>query len=166
MMLYNPFPLLDPALLESLIGSGRRWWVRQQYPRGWHPGLRASFLLRAYEAAERELAQQHLQAIATDPHAFLYDTDEEEHRARLYKAAAQPAGFAVYYAGRKGNNWTPPPYYENRIKSYIRSHHPSWKPQSRSESIRVGITEEFGQLFLKLEFGNDTDLIPLSKLES
>lgn len=166
MTLYNPFPLLNTALLESLIGSGRRWWVRQQYPRGWQPGLRAAFLLRAYETSEWELARQHMQAIATDPNAFLYDTENDDHCARLHKAASQPSGYAVYYAGRKGDNWTPPPYYENRIKSYIRSQHPSWKPQSRSESIRVGITEEFGQLFLKLEFGSDTDLIPLSKLES
>jgi len=90
--MYNPFGLLHEQLLEALKAKGKRYFVRQAYNRGWEPGLKGSFLLRAYAAHERDLAHEHFQFLGQATGAFLYDTQDPEHEKKLHIAASQPAG--------------------------------------------------------------------------
>jgi len=152
--MYNPFILLSPELLAHKIAAGKRFFVRQTYLRGLQPGIKAAFLLRAYLATEEELALQHLQILAADP----------AEAAKLGIAATQPAGYRIYYAGKIGNKWRPPPAYEYRIRQYIRRRHPEWRP-TRGQQIRVGLFEEWGNLWIRLGFEDESETIPLSHFE-
>jgi len=51
--MYNPFPLLNPGLLRDQVAKGKRYFVRQNFPRGYEGRLKAAFLLRAYEAIDQ-----------------------------------------------------------------------------------------------------------------
>src|ERR1700728_2547819 len=100
--MYNPFPLLTPGLLKDQMAKGKRWFVRQNFPRGFEGRLKAAFLVRGYSEEERELAERHFAAIAggpnvlgvgRDPNAFLYDALVPAHVQRLEIAAGQPFGY-------------------------------------------------------------------------
>ena len=68
--MYNPFPLLNEKLLDDKIQAGKKYFVRQAYDRGFEPRLKSAFLFRAYDADERELAEQHLASLTNDGSAF------------------------------------------------------------------------------------------------
>ncbi len=152
-------------MLEALLQTGRRWWIRQSYPRGCEPGCKAGFLFKSYLEDDKTTLLKHQAHIQQDQYHKIYDAQQPHDRQLLQIAASQPQGYKVYYAGKKGANWSPPALYENLIKSYIRQHHPHWRPHGKKEQIQVGLVEEFGTLFLKLEFENETDQIPLNKIE-
>jgi hypothetical protein len=164
-MKYNPFPLLNAALLQDRIKAGKRYFVRQTYSRAMEPGIRASFLFRAYDATEKSVADEHLQLLHEDPHAFLYDVTIKEQLEKLNIAAQQPPGFRIYYAGKKGIDWKPPQIYQEKIKHYIRRNHPAWKPEKGGDKIRAGLSEEFGALFLTFSFGDEEDRILFDEIE-
>ena len=181
--MYNPFPLLTAALLKDQVARGRRYFVRQSFPRGYEGRLKAAFLLRAYPAEEKELAEAHLAALtgpaglthdaglaydaglARDPNAYLYDATLPEHLERLLIAASQPFGYKVFYAAKKGVDWKPPTVYQEKMKAYIRRHHPTWRTQKDGEKISIGLHEEFGELFLTFSFDKENDKIPFDLIE-
>ena len=164
--MYNPLPLLTPGLLQDELTKGKRWFVRQTYRRGMTAGLRATFLLRSYPGDEKATAEAHLTAIDKDKNAFLYDADNTEHREKLTIAAKQPPGFKIFYAARKGLDWKPPGPYQQKMRQYIRTHHPAWLPQKAGKKIEIGLHEEFGQFFLKFSYDGEEDTIPFDLIEN
>ena len=164
--MYNPLPLLTEALLQGMIDAGKRYFVRQTYFRGKESRLKAAFLFRGYEEGEKELAELHLRRIGSDPHAFLYDTMLAGHREKLVIAARQPFGYKIYYAGKKGIDWKPPPEYQEKMKHYIRKHHPGWRTVKDGEQIQIGLYEELGQLLLKFSFAGEEDTLPFDNIEN
>ena len=167
--MYNPFPLLTPALLGDQVAKGKRFFVRQSFPRGHEPRLKAALLLRAYDAGDKPTADQHLARLTSqrnpDPYAFLYDAAIGNHLIRLKTAAGQPFGYKVYYAAKKGVDWTPPEAYREKMRAYIRSHHPGWRGGRKANPIEIGLYEEFGELFLKFSCEDEHDTIPFDLIE-
>jgi len=164
-MMYNPFPLLNEALLKAEVAKGKRFFVRQTFARGMESRLKAAFLLRAYPAAEKAHAEQHISAITRDVNAFLYDTDIAEHLEKLHIAARQPPGYKVFYAAKKGMDWTPPPVYREKVRHYIHRHHAGWRGNTTGEKIQVGLYEEFGELWIKFSYDGEEDKIPFDEIE-
>jgi hypothetical protein len=163
--MYNPFPLLNEALLKDQVAKGKRWFVRQTFHRGMDARLKAAFLLRAYPEEEREHAEKHLAAIPRDANAFLYDATLPDHLEKLHIAAKQPFGYKVFYAAKRGVDWKPPTVYQEKMKHYIRRHHPEWRNSRGSEKIQAGLHEEFGELFLKFSYEGEEDVIPFDDIE-
>jgi hypothetical protein len=163
--MYNPFPLLTPGLLKDQVAKGKCYFVRQSFRRGYEGRLKAAFLLRGYGAEEKELADQHLAALTHDPNAFLYDAQLPEHRERLDIAAGQPFGYKVFYAAKKGVDWKPPEVYQEKMKAYIRRHHPGWRTKKDGDKIEIGLHEEFGELFLTFSYEAENDKIPFDQIE-
>ncbi|HYF30775.1 MAG TPA: hypothetical protein VD993_06625 [Chitinophagaceae bacterium] len=163
--MYNPFPLLTESILNNRVWRGKRYFVRQSFLRGFSPGLKASFLLRAYAATEREQALTHMAFIAHDAYAYLYDASNPAHFAKLQVAASQPAGYRIYYAGKEVPHWNPSNEYDFKIRRYILSRHPRWWTQRGRNSIHVGLCEEWGELLLKLSFENEQEIIPFDEIE-
>lgn len=162
--MYNPLPILTTGLLEDELKTGKRWFVRQIYPRGMEPVLKAALIVRAYRPEEKELAEEHLAAIENDKTAFLYDANLPEHLEKLTAAAKQPTGYKIFYVGKKGVEWDPPLLYKKKVRHYILDHHSSW---SRGKKIKVGLYEKFGELFLKFSCDNkEKDLIPFDMIEN
>ena len=164
--MYNPFPLLTRGLLDDQVAKGKRWFIRQTFTRGMEARLIAAFLLRAYDAEEKDLAGKHLDAIVRDGNAFLYDAEEPEHLEKLRIAATQPFGYKVFYAAKKGLDWTPPGHYQEKMRHFLRRHHPAWRPQKEGDKIRIRLHEEFGQLFLKFSYADETDTILFDLIEN
>ena len=164
--MYNPFPLLTRGLLDDQVSKGKRWFIRQTFPRGMEPRLIAAFLLRAYDGEEKDLAGQHLDAIVSDGNAFLYDAEIPEHLEKLRIAASQPFGYKVYYAAKKGVDWKPPGPYQEKMRHFLRRHHPAWRSQKEGDKIQIGLHEEFGQLFLKFSYADETDTILFDLIEN
>jgi hypothetical protein len=164
--MYNPFPLLTPGLLKDQVAKGKCWFVRQTFPRGYERRLKAAFLLRGYPAEEKEEAERHRAAVTHDPNAFLYDAQVPEHLERLRIAASQPFGYKIFYAAKKGVDWRPPDVYKEKMKAYIRRHHPAWRTTKEGNKIQIGLHEEFGELFLTFSFKEESDNIPFDLIES
>ena len=165
MVMYNPFPLLTRDLLKDQLAKGKRYFVRQTFARGMDARLKAAFLLRAYEAGEKDSAEQPLAAIPRDAHTFLYDASLPEHLAKLGTAATQPFGYKIFYAAKKGLDWKPPAVYQEKIKHYIRIHHSNWQTNRGGGRIQVGLHEEFGELFLKFSSGEEQETLPFDDIE-
>lgn len=163
--MYNPFPLLTPGLLRDQVAKGKRYFVRQFFPRGYDTRLKAAFLLRAYEEIDKATAEQHLAALNNNPYAFLYDVTIQDHLVRLKTAATQPFGYKVFYAAKKGVDWKPPETYREKMRHYIRSHHPGWRGTESNAQIEIGLFEEFGELFLKFSREDEHDTIPFDLIE-
>jgi hypothetical protein len=171
--MYNPFPLLTPGLLRDQVAKGKRYFVRQNFPRGYEGRLKAAFLLRAYEEIDKPTAEQHLAALtrhpaegrSPDPYAFLYDVAIQDHLVRLKTAATQPFGYKIFYAAKKGVDWKPPENYREKMRHYIRSHHPDWRSAGGTDPIEIGLYEEFGELFLKFSREDEHDTIPFDLIE-
>ena len=173
--MYNPFPLLTPGLLRDQVAKGKRYFVRQNFPRGYESRLKAAFLLRAYEAIDQPTAEQHLAALTQqrpdgsgplDPYAFLYDATAQDHLIRLKTAATQPFGYKVFYAAKKGVDWKPPETYREKMRHYINRHHPDWRGTQGREPVEIGLYEEFGELFLKFSHEDEHDTIPFDLIET
>jgi hypothetical protein len=164
--MYNPFPLLNEALLNDQVVKGKRYFVRQTFHRGMDTRLKAAFLLRSYPEDEKGKAEEHLQIVSRrDGNARLYDAVLPEHLEKLRIGARQPFGYKVYYAAKKGVDWKPPAIYEEKIRHYIRRHHSDWRPTGGAEPIEVGLYEEFGELFLKFSYEKEEDIIPFDDIE-
>lgn len=163
--MYNPFPLLTPGLLKDQVAKGKRYFVRQTFLRGMDARLRAAFLLRAYDEDEKETAGQHLAVLSKDANAFLYDAALPEHLEKLQVAARQPFGFKIFYAAKKGVDWRPPAVYEEKMKRYLRRHHSDWRTTRGGEKIRIGLYEEFGELFLTFSYEEREDTLPFDDIE-
>jgi hypothetical protein len=163
--MYNPFPLLTPALLKDRIMDGKRYFVRQVYKRGMKSNLKAAFLIRAYDASEKELADQHMRVLSKDPNAFLYDANDPAHLEKLNIAANQPVGFKIFYAGKTGVDWKPPLDYDHKIRHYILKKHPTWRTKPGGDKIEIGLYEEFGELFLKFGYQGEEDRILFEEIE-
>jgi hypothetical protein len=164
--MYNPFPLLTPGLLRDQVAKGKRYFVRQTFPRGYDSRLKAAFLLRAYKAIDQPSAEQHLAALSKDPHAYLYDVTIQDHLVRLKTAATQPFGYKVFYAAKKGVEWQPPEIYREKMRHYINKHHPDWRDTQGREPVEIGLYEEFGELFLKFSHRDKHDTIPFDLIET
>ena len=165
---------MTPGLLKDQLARGKCLFVRQTFPRGYEGRLKAAFLVRGYDAEEKELAERHFAAISRgsnvlgigrDPNAFLYDVLVPEHVERLGIAAGQPFGYKVFYAAKKGVEWKPPESYQEKMKAYIRRHHPGWRTKKDGDKIQIGLYEEFGELFLKFSYEEEHDTIPFDLIE-
>jgi len=164
--MYNPFPLLTRGLLADQLAKGKRFFVRQTFPRGMEPRLIAAFLVRAYAADEKDTAFKHLESLATDGNAFLYDTETPGHLEKLAIASTQPFGYKIYYAAKKGLDWRPPPAYQEKMRRYILRNHPGWRPQKQGDAVDIGLYEEFGRLFIRFIHEDEEDRIPFDLIEN
>jgi hypothetical protein len=164
--MYNPFPLFNQSAIKSLVGQNKRYIVRQTLKRAFEPGIRAAFLFRAYNEDEKDTADEHMEKLKNDPNAFLYDITIKEDQQKIIAAAKQPNGFKVYYAGKTKVEWMPPKLYEDKIRKFLRSMHPSWKTKKGEGKIEVGLYERLGELFLNFKFQDETDEIPFDDIEN
>jgi hypothetical protein len=162
--MHNPFVLLSAKLLQSLIQAGHTHFVRQTYPRGRkdvHDPVGATFLISHYTDGYR--AQTHYDALAHDPHRFLYHIANEEHLKKLNMAAVQPPGYTIY-SPLMAQPWKPNAEMAASIRSYI-SEKMNWTP-GRNEMVKADLFTRFGELFINLKYGNHEIKVPLEEIEN
>lgn len=161
--MHNPLALLTKESLDGMIQQGNLYFVRQAYARGYdhfETGVKGIYLFSHYR--DREMADKHYK-ILKDQGAAFYDVNIQEDKEKLYIAADQPVGYRIYSALLKAKKWEPTPQLGPKIKQYIRLD-TKWK-LDRSDTVRVDLFIQFGELFLKLRKGPDEIKVPLSDVE-
>ncbi|WP_298737438.1 hypothetical protein [uncultured Chitinophaga sp.] len=166
--MHNPLVLLFKEALDELIAQGHYYYIRQSYPRGKTAGVREAFLVTPYTTYEQ--ANKHYEAIKSDRRRYLYLVDDgkydkwsvEMERKKLYVAATQPEGYRVYLNRLKDRSWKCPAELGAKIKGYIKRN-THWKP--RGADIEVGLSLQFGELVVNLEYQGDKVKVRLDEIE-
>ena len=161
--MYNPFGLLSIRLLQALVRSGNRYFVRQTYKRGLNAldaTHRAAFLLTHYADAGK--AKMHYDALVHDANRFLYDSNDPEQYKKLEIAARQPLGFPVY-SPLLEKEWKPSEQMREKIRSYVAANL-QWTP-GRNDTIQADLFSQVGELFLNLKYRTHEIKVPLADIE-
>jgi len=159
--MHNPLQLLFREALDELLLQGHAYFIRQSYPRGrTDASIKEAFLLTPYK--DPDTARLHLEAIRQDPRKLLYNALDPPQREKLYKAAAQPAGYRVYLNRLKDREWKPPAHLVAGIRQYIAR--AGWRP-GRGKAINAELALHFGELIIKLQNGDREIQISLNDLE-
>ena len=151
---HNPLAILQIALLDSLVQAGHTYFVLASYPRGMRPGVKESLLVSHYRTGYE--ASEHYAAIATDKRRRIYDMNNPADKEKLYHAATQPEGYAVYAALLRDKKWKPGPLLAAAIKRFMRANGVG------RESLSADLFIRFGELFITLKKDYH---IPLSEIE-
>jgi hypothetical protein len=113
---YNPLALLTAALVDESIQEGNIFFARQSYPRGLLMGTKEAFLFTPYNNMFQ--VTQHMKVNGQDPRAFVYDIRTTTDKQKLYIAASQPKGYAVYLNRLKDRKWECPRKLQNRLERF------------------------------------------------
>ncbi len=116
---YNPLALLTKVYLDGLIQEGHIFFVRQSYPRGLAMGTKEAFLFTPYNNVFS--VNRHIKAIREDPRALVYNILTPTDQRKLYIAASQPNGYAVYLNQLKDRKWKCPKDLQNKLERFAMS---------------------------------------------
>ncbi len=158
--MHNPLYIFTTEVLDELIKTGHRYFVRQTYKRGLNAELKASFLISHYE--EQAKADIHFKALVNDPNSFLYDAEDPSHLLKLQVAASQPEGYRIYTLHLAMEKWKVPLILKGNLKRYITRL--GWQP-SRDKGVNAKLFSQFGELFIALKWQSHETKVPLSDIE-
>lgn len=158
--MHNPLYIFTTEVLEELIKTGHRYFVRQTYKRGLNAELKASFLISHYE--EQAKADIHFKALVNDPNRFIYNTENSSHLLKLQVAASQPDGFRIYTLHLAMDEWKVPLILKGNLKRYITRL--GWQP-SRDKGVNAKLFSQFGELFIALKWQSHETKVPLYEIE-
>jgi len=148
--------------------KSNRYFVRQSYPRGrdhFDEIIKAVLLLTYYyeDDIETTRAEMHVSLLKNDPYRFLYDARHPNHRERLLKAAAQPAGYKIYI-NLLPAKWKAPAFLRDKIAQYIAEAMPEWRV-NRYSNLDITLQERFGNLYLDLHWKGRKATVQLDAID-
>lgn len=164
----NPYALLTPTILGALLRQPM-YFVRQYYPRGAAAGEGGDMIPLllthyAHHEVDIERAQRHMRLLMKDPYRFLYDSTSPDHREKLERAAAQPAGYRVYI-NLMPKKWKASDGLKSKLSSYMLQQLPWWK-YSPADKLQVTLKERYGQLYLALLWKGQQTEVHLDEIEN
>ena len=162
--MFNPFYPFTRELLDSFIVKGKRYFVRQTFPRGKNPldnGVKGWFMLSHYD--RMVTAQDHFGAIEYDPNRFLYTWDDYSHRIKLRVAASELEEFRVYSSVFKPD-WEKQVH--DRLQQQVRKYVAGldWSPK-QSEAVDTNFELQFGELYIRLKYGSREAKVKFEEIE-
>lgn len=164
--MFNPFSFLSKPLLDAFVKSGKKYFVRQSFPRAkdhFDESIKAYFIFTQY--SEIAHALHHLDAISHDPHRFLYEWDNPEHRQKLCVAADNPPCYKVY-ACVLNKHWQK--QIQNAIREKTRGfieRNIGWKPR-RNDTVKCILFVNNGELYAKLKLRAEEVRVKLEEIEN
>jgi hypothetical protein len=163
--MHNPYVLLNTELLQAMLRQPL-YFVRQQYPRGQSGAAQLPVLLIHYPRTGpgRERAERHMRLLGHDRYRFLYDSTVPEHREKLERAAAQPAGYHVYI-NLLTKKWKANDQLKNKISRYLLQHFPAWQ-YNHKDQLKVVLKERYGRLYLALLWKGQQTEVDLAEIEA
>ncbi len=161
----NPFAPLSKALLDAIVSRGKKYFVRQSFPRGhdhFDEGINGYFIFTHYSDIAH--AQHHMMAIGHDSYKYLYEWDNPEHQQKLYVAASQPAGYKVYSAVFikdweklvSGTRAKAKDFIETKVR---------WRP-GRGDNVDISIYARYGELYARLKLRGQEVRVKLEEIEN
>ena len=161
----NPFAPLSKPLLDAFVKAGKKYFVRQSFPRAkdhFDECIKGYFIFTHY--AEIGHAQHHLGAISQDPHRSLYEWDNPQHQLKLYVAAGQPAGYKVYSAVFIKDWEKLVNSMKEKAKDYIETK-VRWRPGA-GDHVDINIYVHYGELYAKLKLRGQEVRVKLEEIEN
>lgn len=164
--MFNPFAPFTIDLLNAFVQAGKKYFVRQTFPRGksiMEPDLKGSYLYTHYNDAGS--AQTHLSIIKDDPHRFLFDWTIEDHKLRLVKAANGMEGYKIYSSMLYDDvDKLVPQKLKSSMMAYLK-YKLNWYP-SRNDNLQFQFYPQMGELYIEMKFRNKEVRIPVSEIEN
>lgn len=158
--MHNPLYIFTREVLDELIITGHRYFIRQSYRRGMVAGIKASFLISHY--IEQAKADIHYKALTADRNCFFYDVEDPLHLEKLRQAAAQLPEYRVYTLHLATEIWKVPMMLKGKLKQYVSRL--GWQP-SRDSGVNANIFSQFGEIYIALKWQSHETKIPLSDIE-
>lgn len=110
---------------------------------------------------ERHRADYHYAQLKKDNYAFLYDSENPEHKERLLKAAAQPLPYQCY-VNLLLKKWSPPLLLRRQLNKYMLQNFKDWN----NHKTNIQLKDRFGKLFLIASWELNRVEIPLEEIEN
>ena len=148
--MFNPLFPFTKDLLDSFIKAGKRYFVRNSYPRGYDdPILSGSFIITHYDDIAK--ANAHFHANTLDEHRYLYDWNDPFDRDKILLASFQPAGYKIY-SSLFIPDWRKKitPNMKLKIDDFM-YRETNWKP-GKGEKTNLNFYFQFGQLYFSLSY--------------
>jgi hypothetical protein len=164
--MHNPFASITIELMEAMLKEPKLF-VREHYSRGIENVNEAQTipLLFTYYNKERDMerhrAHYHLAQLKKDKYAFLYDSENTEHKERLLRAAAQPMPYKCY-VNLLMKKWSPPATLRTQLTQYMLHKFADWN----HPKTNIQLKDRFGKLFLILSWDLSRVEVPLEEIES
>lgn len=164
--MFNPFVPLSPDLLNALVRAGKKYFVRQTFPRGQNildENIKGYFLYSHY--SDMPAALTHYGVLKDDPHRFLFDWDKKEDQIRLVKAANGVEGYKIFAnilyddTDKRVSSKL-----QQSIRGYIR-YKLNWFP-ARNDGLETHFYTHLGELYIELKFRNHEVRVPLIQVEN
>ena len=164
--MFHPFVPFHIKMIEGFRKMNRRWLVSQTYTLAidhFGEDAKEPILLTDYD--EIIAAKIHYNAL-TDKYRYVLDLENEKHRSKVIEMIGAGSKFKVYAAfvedmkqvEKKLND-----KYTNNIRNYV-SKKTNWRIGA-DKTIYPRLEVIFGELFVILKYGNQTERIRLSDLE-
>jgi hypothetical protein len=160
--MFNPLCMLSRKLLDAFIASGQKYFVRQTFNRGGDK-MHRGYLISHY--TDFGQAYEHFEAIASDPHRYLYRVSEPEDIRRLQKASSQPAGYRIY-ASVVTPGWekSVEKTLTVQVRKYLEGKN-LWHPGKKDE-VAFELYPHFGEVFVRMRFRKQEIKVSLAEVEN
>lgn len=162
--MHNPFVLLTVELMNAMLKEPKLF-VREHYMRAKDDEKAFIPILFTYYNKERDMerhrADYHYAQLKKDNYAFLYDSENPEHKERLLKAAAQPLPYQCY-VNLLMKKWSPPLLLRRQLNKYMLQNFKDWN----NHKINIQLKDRFGKLFLIVSWELNRVEIPLEEIEN
>ena len=161
--MFNPFAQFEPHFLSGFRQKGTVAFVQQTYNRGQLPlDSRPAYLLTHFNRLE--WAREHYDVLQHDPERKVFIIDAATDLQALRTALAGKA--ALYYMALtvKDANRRAKKALEKQLRSFI-DRETSWRP-TRDEEVDLDLEITFGEIFVKLFYGNNQVKEKLDRLDN
>lgn len=162
---YNPFVKFNADILDRLISSGVKYFVRQTYDRArdhFDGQTKGIFLLSHYK--DVAAARNHFTTtIKYDSAKKIYDINQPYDLNSLAVAASQPEGYQVYIDlfSFELDKWQPPEPLAKKMERYLRSS--AWK--AGGGEISANINYQLGVIYVTFKRGTQVMKVDLTEID-
>jgi len=105
----------------------------------------------------------HYRQVQQNHYSYLYDSENAEHRQRLWIAATQPPPCKVYI-NLLPAPWAPPNELRAAIHAYMKEHFRWWN-YNQAHSLHIQLNDRYGKMFLLLSWKGKSAEVPLEEIE-
>ena len=164
--MFNPFVPFNAQLLNAFVQAGKKYFVRQTFPRGKNllePGIKECFLYSHY--SDHGSTQTHFGTLNTDLHRFLFEWEKEEHKIRLIKAANGIEGYKIFAnLLYDDTDQRVSKRLEQSIMVYLK-YKLNWYP-TRNDGLQTQFFSHLGELYIDMKFRTKEVRVPLVEIEN
>lgn len=164
--MFNPFVRFVPELIDAFLTRGHYLLVSQTFRAGVDMFTEERRVLMFSHYNDMGFAQIHLQAIRTDPFAYIVDLRREKHLAKVREILAPGSPYLVFskrVRDERAVEQFADRQYAHKQRRYL-DRHIDWKI-SKSAHLRPKLQLIFGELFVVLKYQSQQLRVRLEEID-